>query len=167
MFCPSCGATNSTEQKFCRSCGLNLEDTAQSMLEQLPSAASANLIKQRRKLEKFGDIAFTGFAIAILLGVIGLVYVTFVKMVLSGSNPVAGIILILFIIFAAMALAYVFMNETLKEQSAKLNPELTKELEKKVETGKLLEEGNFEPVPTVTERTTDLLYTENKTKTLE
>ena len=167
MFCPNCGANNSTEQKFCRSCGLNLEQTTQSMLEQIPSAASANLIKQRRKLEKFGDIAFTGFGIAILLGVIGLVYVIFVKMVLSGDNPAAGIVLILFIIFATLALAYVFMNETLKEQSAKLNPELTKELEKKLETGKLLEEGNFEPVPTITEGTTDLLYTQNKTKKLD
>lgn len=168
MFCPNCGANNSTEQKFCRSCGLNLELTAQSLLEQIPSATSASLLKRRQSLEKFGNVVFTGFGIAILLGVIGIIYVTFVKMVLSGNNPAAGIVLILIIIFAALALAYVFMNETLKERTAKLNPELAKELDKERETGKLLEEGNFEPAAaSVTERTTDLLYTENKTKGLE
>jgi hypothetical protein len=92
---------------------------------------------------KFGDIAFTGFGIAVLLGVIGLVYVTFVKMVLSGDNPAAGIVLILFIIFAALALAYVFMNETLKEQGAKLNPELAKELEKKDRNGEIAGRRKF------------------------
>lgn len=165
MFCPNCGSNNSTEQKFCRSCGINLEQTAQSLLEQIPSSASAGLIKQRQKLEKFGDVVFTGFAAAILLGVIGLIYVTFTKMVLAGNNPAAGIVLILIIIFATLALAYVFMNETLKEKSAKLSPELAKELEPGRETGKLLEEGNFEPAASsVTDRTTELLYTENKTK---
>ena len=79
----------------------------------------------------------------ILLGVIGLIYVTFVKMVLSGNNPAAGIVLILFIIFAALALAYVFMNETLKEKSAKLNPELAKELEKGLRNRKIAGRRKF------------------------
>jgi len=164
MFCPNCGANNSTEQKFCRSCGLNLEAAAQSLLEQIPSAANAGLLKRKRALEKFGGIAFTGLGIAILSGIIGLIYLILTKMVLSGSSPAAGLILILFVIFAALTLAYVFMNETLKKKGP--NPEMTRELGKGDETGKLLEEGHFEAA-SVTVRTTDLLYPENKTRPLE
>ena len=36
MFCPHCGKENSIEQRFCRSCGLSLEKTAQSLAEQRP-----------------------------------------------------------------------------------------------------------------------------------
>lgn len=164
MFCPNCGANNSTEQKFCRSCGLNLEQTALSLLEQVPSAESAAILKKERALEKFGNIAFTGLGAAILLGVIGLLYVILTKMVLAGSNPLAGALLMVVIVFAALALVYVFMNESLKERKSKLSPELLKELEDKRTTGNLLREGDFEPVPSVTERTTDLLYSGKKNK---
>lgn len=166
MFCPNCGANNSTEQKFCRSCGLNLEQTALSLLEQVPSAESAAILKKERALEKFGSVAFTGLGIAMLLGVMGLLYVILTKMVLAGSSPLAGALLMVVIVFATLTLAYVFMNESLKERKSKLSPELLKELEDKRTTGNLLEEGNIEPVPSVTERTTELLYSRKKTKEL-
>lgn len=34
MFCPNCGEQNSLEQKFCRNCGINLEQTAAFVREQ-------------------------------------------------------------------------------------------------------------------------------------
>lgn len=92
MFCPNCGASNTTEQKFCRSCGLNLEQTARSLLEQVPSAESASLLRKQRVLEKFGNVAFTGFVVAVAIAVIGLIYTVFVKMVLTGANPLVGIV---------------------------------------------------------------------------
>jgi len=167
MFCPNCGANNSTEQKFCRSCGLNLERTAESMLEQLPSAESANLLKQEQMLEKFGSIAWSGFGLVLLTAIGAIVYVVFTKMVLTGENILFGILLITFVIFAALSLSYVFLNETLKEKKQKLKSLSASELTEAKNTGNLLEEKHFEPARSVTENTTELLITEGKTQKIK
>jgi hypothetical protein len=166
MFCPNCGANNSTEQRFCRSCGLNLEKTAESFLEQLPTAESANLLKQTKLLEKFGNFSLMGFATIILLGISVLVFTIFSKMVLSGANVLLGLFLIGFVIFAMLSLAYVIFNETLKEKRAKTNRVYNEELESK-DTANLLEDKPFEPIPSVTENSTELLFVENKTQKIK
>jgi len=167
MFCPNCGANNSTEQKFCRSCGLNLEQTALSLLEQIPSAESAGLLKRQKNLEKFGNIAFGGFGIVLLIAVSAIIYLIFTKVILSGNSVFGGILLIAFIVFAILTLTYVAFNEDLKERMQKTNPSLNNELAEKRDTAKLLEEKLFEPVSSVTENSTELLYTKNKTKKLQ
>jgi len=167
MFCPNCGANNSTEQKFCRSCGLNLERTAESLLEQMPSAESAKLLKRERNLEKFGSIAFGGFGVVLLSAVIAIIYLIFTKVILTGNSIFGGILLIAFIIFAALTLVYVVFNEDLKERKQKMNPTLKNNLSEKQNTAKLLEEKPFEPIPSITENTTGLLYAEQKTKKFE
>ena len=166
MFCPNCGANNSTEQKFCRSCGLNLQRTAESLLEQMPSAESAKLLKRQRSLEKFGNIAFGGFGLVLLTGISGIIYVIFTRMILTGENIFAGILLIAFMIFAALTLAYVVFNEDLKERKQKMNPTLNNELSAKQDTAKLLEEKHFVPISSVTENSTELFPIENKTRKL-
>jgi len=168
VFCPNCGANNSTEQKFCRACGLNLEKTAETLLEQIPSAESAKLLKRERNLQKFGNVAFGGFGLVLLIAICAIIYLIITKVILSGNSVFGGIMLIAFIIFAALSLAYVAFNEDLKERKQKANPNLKNELPEKLETGKLLEEKPFEPIPqSVTENTTDLLYAEQKTRKLE
>lgn len=167
MFCPNCGANNSTKQKFCRSCGLNLERTAESLLEQMPSAESAKLLKRERNLERFGNIAFGGFGIVLLTGIGAIIYYIFTKMILSGENILGGIFIITFLIFAALTLTYVGCREDLMEKKQKLNPTLKNELSGTKNTERLLEDKPFEPVPSVTEKTTDLLYTESKTRKSE
>jgi len=167
MFCPNCGANNSTEQKFCRSCGLNLEQTALSLLEQIPSAESAGLLKRQKNIEKFGNIAFGGFGIVLLIAVSAIIYLIFTKVILSGNSVFGGILLIAFIVFAILTLTYVVFNENFKERMQKTNPSLNNELAEKRDTAKLLEEKLFEPVSSVTENSTELLYTKNKTKKLQ
>ena len=88
-------------------------------------------------------------------------------MILSGSGVFAGILLIAFIVFAVLTLAYVVLNEDLKERKQKTNPTLANELSGARETGKLLEDKPFEPVPSVTENSTELLLVKNKTRPLE
>ena len=74
MFCPSCGASNSTVQKFCRSCGLNLEKAAEAIIEQLPNAHSAELLKREQRLDKFGDFAWNTFALVVIISIGWLIY---------------------------------------------------------------------------------------------
>lgn len=168
MFCPNCGANNSTEQKFCRSCGLNLEKTAESLVEQIPSAASASLLRHEKLLERFGNFALGGLGVVILFGVTILIYTIIEKYLVGGTNIYFALLTVGFIIFAFLSLIFVVFNETLKEKKAKINPALKNELAEGNIAGKLLEEKPFEPLArSVTENTTGLLYAEQKTKKFE
>ena len=102
--------------------------------------------------------------IVIGLAVVGLIYAILDKMVFSGDNPWAGILLMNLIIFAMLTLAWVVFREDLKEKRQKARSAAAKELEMPVVTGRLIEEREFEPIPTVTENTTDLLPQENSRK---
>jgi hypothetical protein len=165
MFCPGCGAKNSTDQRFCRNCGLNLESAAQSLLEQFPAGRVPGLDRRERMLERFGQFAFGGFGVVLLVAILGIIYTILTRMVLSGEQPWAGLLLIAFIIFAAMTLAYVVFAEDLKEKRKKWASSLPAELEgRTVSTGKLMEEREFQPIPTVTENTTDLLPTKDRSR---
>jgi len=166
MFCPNCGANNSTEQKFCRSCGLNLEKTAESMLEQIPSAESANLLKQERWLENFGNVAFGGFGLVLLAAVSAIIYTIFTKFILNGSSVLAGILLIAYFVFGILTVMYILFNESLKEKKQKHKLQAEIGITEKKDTAKLLEEKFFEPVPSITENSTELLHAKNKTQKL-
>lgn len=169
MFCPNCGANNSTEQKFCRSCGLNLEKTAESLAEQIPSAESARLLRREKLLERFGNFALGGLGVVVLLALTILIYTIIEKYLVGGTNIYFAILTVGFIIFAFLSLIFVIFNETLKEKKAKMNPSLGNESAKGNITANLLEEKAFEPAPvqSATESTTGLLYAEQKTKKFE
>lgn len=165
MFCPNCAKENSVEQKFCRACGLNLEKSAESLLLQLPDARNADLVKREALLERFGNFVFGGFLTIVLIAIGAIIYTLFVKFVLSGTSVIFGIFMILFVSFAALALAFVGYTEKIKEEKKSVNPNWQKEqLSEKQDTAKLLEDKPFEPVPSVIENTTELLHLENKTK---
>ena len=167
MFCPNCGSSNSTEQKFCRSCGLNLEKSAESLVEQFPSAQTANLRRREKLIEKFGNFALGGLGVVILFGVTIIIYKVIENFLIGGMNLYAAILLIGFILFAFLSLIFVFFNEGLKEKKAKLNNAMTSKLEEKSDAARLLEDKPFEPLLSVTENSTDLLYTRNKTRKFE
>jgi hypothetical protein len=167
MFCPNCGANNTTEQKFCRACGLNLEGAAASLLEQIPSAEAGKLLKREKNLEKFGNFAFGGFAVVIFAAICAIIYWILSRMFLGGSSVFGGILMIAFLIFAGLTLTYVIFKEGLKEKKQKANPTLKNELAESPETGKLLEEKRFDPVPSIIENTTDLLPIESRARKLD
>ncbi|HEV7642834.1 MAG TPA: zinc ribbon domain-containing protein [Pyrinomonadaceae bacterium] len=168
MFCPNCGANNSTDQKFCRTCGLNLEKAAESLTEQFPESGKADLARQQRMLEKFGSLAMCGFGVVLVMGVGALLYTIITKLIIPGpaGNVMTGIFMIAFIIFATLLLAYVIFNEMLKDKKQKINVNMEKELAASKDTGKLLDEGYLQPVSGITENTTDLLYDKSRTQKL-
>ena len=143
---------------------MNLEPAAQSLLEHFPAEKRSDLDRRERRIEKFGQIAFTGFMIVVSLAALGIIYAILDKMVFSGDHPLAGILFLAFIIFAMLTLAYVIFKEDLKEKRRRVVPDMAPELEMPVVTAPLLEDSHFEPVPAVTESTTDLLPQEKTRK---
>jgi hypothetical protein len=136
---------------------MNLQAAAASLTEQFPSGERDKLAGREQLIESFGRFAFGWFGIVLLLGVAGLIYMISRELIFNGREPWAGYLFILFLISAVLMLAYVFFREDLKDRRKKILPESPRELDKPAVTGKLLEEGEFEPIPSIVEETTDLL----------
>lgn len=158
MYCPNCGKTNSTEQKFCRACGLNLEQTGLSLAQQLPAAELENKLHRRqRQVDRWLAIAGGTAAAILVLGVFwGVIY----KVIIIKGNVGEGLGFLGFyigvILFALLAL---YRNSLQKAGKRQLPEATTKPA---ADTAELLNESHFEPIASVTERTTELLGTEKK-----
>jgi len=159
MFCPNCGTQNSIEQNFCRACGLSLEKTALSLSEQLPAKVDQSLQAQKDRLEKLGVAALSVFG----LGFLGFVLYLVVQKIMVKGDLLTVLGMLGFLIMAAFGLVSVFLFARAKELGAKS----TKRQQQNLSSGsrptkELMSEGHFEPVPTVTERTTELLAVEKR-----
>jgi hypothetical protein len=138
---------------------MNLELSASSLLEQYPDGQRSELQKQERSLEAFGTLAFGGLGVIIGLSICGFIYLIVTRMILSGTQPVAGVLFALFLIFAGLSLAYVFRTEALKDKRRKIAPAPGSINELPPITTELLNPSDLTPVPSVTEDTTRLLKT--------
>jgi len=163
MFCPNCGAKTSIEQKFCRACGLGLEKIAVSLTEQLPTRADDGLVSsEKERLERWGVAALSVFGagvLALLLFFIGY------KMMYMQGKILGGLALLGLMIMGACGLVSVILfakAQEAGESSRKRRLEQKDAAAVVTPTKELLTEGHLEPVPSVTDRTTDLLYAEKK-----
>jgi zinc-ribbon domain len=161
MYCPNCGNKTSTEQNFCRACGLGLEKIALSLTEQLPTRVDRSLKEQKERFERLGVAALSVFGLGVLAF---LLYAIGYKLMMSQGNILAGLAVIGFVIMVACGLASVVLfakaNEVGEGAAKRSSPQnLSTGSES---TKELLTEGHFEPVPTVTDRTTELLVVENR-----
>ncbi len=156
MFCPNCGGENRNGQNFCRSCGLKLDAISQAIAEQTPSKEYAALQRRKDLFEKLGLLslsvsAMIGFGLLIAK-------VAYYKMVLFGPE-------VLFwsatgaLIVAALLSVFFFNFPKLFMNFEKINPRLAPAdlSEPAPQTANLIEDRPFEPVPSVTDNTTDLL----------
>lgn len=159
MFCPNCGSKNSTQQKFCRSCGLSLEKTAQSLVEQIPAKIDQSLERRKKKLERFGFIALSGVGV---VGVGALSYMIIFNMMLAQGKILGGLALLTIIICGLLAVFFFNYANFLKETAVKNRLQPPEEMPEYETPAKLPNDSYLEPIPSVTERTTELLYVERE-----
>ena len=162
MFCPNCGAKTSIEQKFCRACGLGLEKIALSVTEQLPTGPDEHLMSQKERFERLGMAALGVFGVGVL-GVMlyGIVY----KLMVTQGQILGGLAMLGFMIMAGCGVLAVILFAKAKEAEEAAGKRRLEQKEAAViatPTKELLGEGHLEPVPSVTDRTTELLYPEKK-----
>ena len=154
MYCPNCGKTNSAEQKFCRSCGLSLEKAVQSLAEQLPGLElDKNLRERQLKVDRLITIV-VGSAISIVL--VGVLWGIIYGIIIVNGQVTVGLFMLAFIVGMILFGLLSMYRDSLRKAAAKrqlseASPPLV------ADTGKLLSESRVEPIPSVTEHTTELL----------
>jgi hypothetical protein len=158
MDCPKCGLPGLPDQKFCRSCGASLQVTTQPLaetlvladLERKATGISRDGPQRPNRLAPWGFISmFIGVAIA----VIG-------KMLLHEDIvTVVGVLVALLGMFLT-AYPYLWPSRRPKyDSSPPLQPDPLSS-----QPAKYLSEGNIDYVPSITERTTNLLKNPAVTK---
>ena len=158
MYCPNCGKTNSGEQKFCRSCGLSLENVVQSLAEQLPGTnIDKNLGERQRKVDLWAKILGTS---VISLSVLAVLWFIIYQLFVLQDDVELGLgVMVLILGFLAFILLMIYREYLVKASKRTLPQPASLPAP---ETGELLPEPSFEPIPSVTERTTELLAVERK-----
>jgi len=159
MFCPNCGTKTSIDQNFCRACGLGLEKIALSLTEQLPTKPNRSLQEQKERFEKLGVAALSVFGLGLFSF---LVYAVGYKFLTSDAGLLAKLAVVGLIIMMACGLASVVLFAKANEVGQEATKRKPEELPSTESTKELLTEGHFEPVPTVTDRTTELLTVEKR-----
>jgi hypothetical protein len=159
MHCPRCGTNATVGQQFCRSCGLSLEKVAELVGDELavqPLSSIDECSRLRERQQKFEH--WGGIAGLLTFGLILLLFVILVasQMLVKGGAPfIIGLLLILLALGAGVMGMFQAYSNSLKEKLA--NPPLPRanDLPGSDATREL--EAYREPMPTVTDRTTELL----------
>jgi len=165
MYCPSCGMQSPPDQKFCRSCGMDLQVTSQLLVERSGQAFGGDETR-RKRIERWGKITgLSGIALIMLL-----VACTFIFMAISkvfGINAEAFRLDLLFPLILAISFPLLVIGAGLISY-LNINKELSKKEAIKLKAGdqttaRMVTPGVGEVMPGITEGTTDLLEADDET----
>jgi hypothetical protein len=156
MLCPNCGTRTTNKHKFCRNCGMNLEPVSRALAAHLAhggaAAARAARSAKRRALRRMTTGLFVGVLIT-LLGVL-------LMAVMPGKGfKLIGVVTALVGLVAALIAVLSPLRSAGGDEEEEEAP-APSAFEDAPTTGRLLHEQTVEPVPSVTERTTELLGVE-------
>jgi hypothetical protein len=159
MLCPNCGTHSSTEQKFCRNCGMSLEPVSKALAAHLAqggaAAPPAEEEGERRDLRRMTNGLILGVAV-VLIG--ALVLADAKLFMLRPWVKLLGSVLTCLGVFISL-LAVLSPLRSAGRRHGATRPGA---LEGERTTARLLGESTIEPAASVTERTTDLLGVEVK-----
>jgi hypothetical protein len=154
MHCPNCGIEASTDQKYCRACGLSLPEFSQ-LLEDKLLTSPEELRVQKRKLERWVLRLWTGAGIIFYIAL----YWTIISEIIIGKGHVLGGILFLLVITAiSLGGLLILYSSALQKRSAYRVSGQPKE--KGDTSADLLAGQPSELTSSVTEHTTELLEKE-------
>lgn len=157
MLCPNCGTKTTTEHKFCRNCGMNLEPVSRALAAHLSvggaAAARASREADRSRARRMTNGLFAGLFVVLF----GMLLVAF----LPGKGfKFIGVAAALMGIVAALVSVLSPLRSMGADEVEAPPPALDPAAPN---TGRLLHEQTFDRVPTsVTDHTTELLNVEVK-----
>ncbi|HEX8636896.1 MAG TPA: zinc ribbon domain-containing protein, partial [Pyrinomonadaceae bacterium] len=139
IFCPNCAAKNKIEQNFCRFCGLDLRETANSLLAQFSTDEKARRFDKLKLIKKLSDLASIGLIFVIATGALFYLYLVSTKMIFSGERILFGLFLVFMISQFALNQIRRINRARSKKDETDLSPTKSENSENK-ETAKFLED---------------------------
>jgi hypothetical protein len=161
MFCPNCGANNNKKQNYCRFCGLNLQETAKSLMNQIVFGEDSKSLKKLSSVKRVVDFTSTALIGMLLVGIAAYLFFFDPKF----GKDLIKISLGVFFLLKTIQEIIGYFQRRARSENKRFEPSGVERFESK-ETAKLLEEKPFEPVPSVIENSTALFPVENKTRKL-
>jgi hypothetical protein len=159
MHCPKCGAKATENQKFCRSCGMNLEAVSVLLTDHL-TPSELTLLDRQRKIDRWRSFARAG---TIAVGAVALTSLLIYELAIEDTllDVLIIVIALLVVIGAAVATSLRIYSESLRgklrrgEASGADSP-LDAAPDRNT-TASGLTPGALEAPPGITEHTTELL----------
>jgi hypothetical protein len=164
MFCPNCGKETS-EQKFCRDCGIKVEKIFKVLVDEIQEREKSSIEKRNDLFRKLGFTSL-GLMFGLIFGYIFYLAVYY-KFLLFGKEAMGAIGLIAMVFLGLLSLVFFNLPNFLDRKKVGGEFSNDMEIEKARITDKLLSEGNFKPIQSITENSTELLFTENKTRKIK